>query len=132
MRAFGKYKSTTTKDRKNIRLHRILVENILGIKLSSEVEIHHVDGNRANNDPSNLVVCPNRSYHQLLHRRQATIDAGFNPDTHHVCTDCKTYKMFSEFSLNKTRASGYNNLCKGCDNKRNKERYKREAYASFD
>lgn len=126
MKAYGKYKKTTTKNRKCVKVHRILIEKLLNIVLPKTVDIHHIDGNRSNNSNNNLVVCQNRSYHKLLHQRQEVLDAGFNPTTHHKCTDCNSYKKFSEFSLNKTRTSGYNNLCKLCDNIRHKERYKRK------
>lgn len=126
MHALGKYKSTMrTKvhGRKTLKLHRLIVEGLTGIRLNSDYEVHHVDGNRANNTPSNLVLCPNKTYHQLLHRRQEVQDAGYNPNTHHKCTDCEKFKLFSEFSLNKTRASGYSNVCKTCMHTRQRKIY---------
>lgn len=123
MKAFNEYKKTTTKDRKCVKVHRQIVENILGISLPSAVEIHHIDYNKANNKKSNLVVCQDRKYHQLLHRRTDTLLAGYNPDTHHKCNDCGDYKENTNFSFNKTRASGLSNICKECQNLRSKERY---------
>ena len=132
MKATGKYKKTTTKDRKCVKVHRLLIEKLLGIILPRTVDIHHIDGNKGNNSNNNLVVCSNRSYHKLLHKRQEVLDAGFSPKTHHKCTDCNSFKIMSEFSLNKTRTSGYNNLCKICDNIRHKERYSRRTlFAPF-
>lgn len=125
MKAHNEYKKTTTKDRKCVKVHRVIVEKILGRELPTTVEVHHLDGDRGNNKHSNLVVCQDRSYHQLLHRRQEVIEAGFSPWTHHKCTDCLNFKEFSLFSKNKTRASGLNNLCKDCDSKRQKARYAR-------
>jgi len=121
--AFGTYKGTTTKDRKPKKWHRYFIEQLLGKELNPSVEIHHVDYNRGNNTNSNLVVCPSRSYHQLLHKRQEILDAGFNPNTHAKCTDCRSHLELSSFSKNKTRVSGYNNICKFCCSKRSKERY---------
>ena len=110
---------------KSLKVHRLIVEDILGKPLPKKAEVHHVDYNRANNSNNNLVVCPNRIYHCLLHSRQEVQNAGYNPNTHHKCTDCNDYYPFAMFSKNKTRTSGYNNLCKKCDNARNKERYHR-------
>ena len=125
----GTYKQTMRRKQhgaKVLKVHRLIVEDLLGKQLPREVEIHHIDGNKSNNVNNNLVVCPSRSYHQLLHRRQEAFDAGYNPDTYHKCTDCKDFLAIEGFSKNKTRASGYNNLCKGCDSLRQKERYRRK------
>jgi hypothetical protein len=56
--------------------HFLVAEKALGRFLKHPEEVHHVDGNPANNTPSNLVVCPNRAYHMLLHRRQRLILQG--------------------------------------------------------
>src|SRR5882672_9646293 len=55
--------------------HVLIVEKVLGKKLPEEAEVHHVDGNKSNNDPKNLVVCPDSAYHKLLHQRQRALDA---------------------------------------------------------
>jgi DNA-directed RNA polymerase sigma subunit (sigma70/sigma32) len=31
--------------------------------------VHHVNGDRSDNRPANLVICEDQSYHQLLHQR---------------------------------------------------------------
>ena len=122
-KAFGVYKGTTSKDRKPKKWHRVYIENLIGIILPKESEIHHVDYNRANNDPSNLVVCPDRSYHKLLHKRQEVLEAGYNPDKYQKCTDCLDFLPLHEFHKNRARISGYSNICKLCSNGRNKTRY---------
>ena len=58
-----------------------------------------------------------------VHRLVA--EAGYDPSTFHKCNDCKEFKSFGTFSKNRTRASGYNNICKSCDSTRQKERYSR-------
>src|SRR6266436_2457748 len=55
-------------------LHVMIVEKILGKTLPDKSIVHHADGNRANNDPRNLVVCPDQAYHFLLHRRQRALE----------------------------------------------------------
>jgi hypothetical protein len=59
--------------------HREIAERALGKKLPKGVHVHHFDGDRSNNVPTNLVVCPSAAYHFLLHARieayQATGDA---------------------------------------------------------
>ncbi len=49
--------------------HIVIAEKALGKPLPKGAEVHHVDGNRANNDPRNLVICPNRAYHSLIEAR---------------------------------------------------------------
>lgn len=75
--------------------HIEIVENILRRSLPQEVEIHHVDGNRSNNNHTNLVVCPNRAYHRLLHQRQRALDACGNPSWR-KCGYCKQYSPAHE------------------------------------
>ena len=46
--------------------HRIVAEQILGRPLESSEIVHHIDGNKRNNDPSNLMVMT-QSEHARLH-----------------------------------------------------------------
>lgn len=56
----GKYK----------KMHRLVAEKALGKSLPKTAIIHHLNGNKADNRPCNLVVCPDEAYHNLLHMRQ--------------------------------------------------------------
>lgn len=47
--------------------HRLVAEKKLGRLLESNEVVHHIDGNKENNDPSNLVVFT-REKHNLTHR----------------------------------------------------------------
>ena len=46
--------------------HRIVAEQILGRPLKRDEIVHHIDGNKRNNDPSNLMVMT-QSEHCRLH-----------------------------------------------------------------
>lgn len=46
--------------------HRVVMENILGRPLRRDEIVHHIDGNKANNNPSNLMIM-SRSEHAKLH-----------------------------------------------------------------
>lgn len=46
--------------------HRVVMEQYLGRKLAVEENIHHIDGNRANNNISNLIIMTN-SEHWTYH-----------------------------------------------------------------
>lgn len=48
-------------------VHRIVMEIKIGRDLLKNEDVHHIDGNKINNDPSNLMVI-SRSDHARLHR----------------------------------------------------------------
>lgn len=48
----------------------------LGKKLPPGAIVHHVDLNPFNNEPTNLVICPDTQYHMLLHERTKAITRG--------------------------------------------------------
>ena len=47
--------------------HRQIVETLLGRPLKDGEVVHHMDGNKRNNDPENLVVLPSQSEHCKTH-----------------------------------------------------------------
>lgn len=82
-------------------VHRIIAENVLGKELPKNVEIHHIDGNKINNELSNLVICPSREYHMLLHRRERALNACGNPDWRKCCY-CGKYDDPNNLKIYKT------------------------------
>ena len=71
-------------------VHRLKAERALGKPLPRGAVVHHVDYNRLNNDNTNLVVCPDRRYHSLLHQRQDAVNAGY-PAHYRQCDYCKQF-----------------------------------------
>jgi hypothetical protein len=49
--------------------HRLIAEKALGKPLPKGAVVHHIDEDKANNHPSNLVICPDQTYHRLIHAR---------------------------------------------------------------
>lgn len=48
--------------------HRLVASEALGRPLLRTEEVHHIDGNKANNNPSNLMIHINRAAHFAEHR----------------------------------------------------------------
>ena len=48
-------------------LHRVVAEEMLGRPLAKGEVVHHIDENKQNNDPSNLMVFPSQVEHMRFH-----------------------------------------------------------------
>jgi hypothetical protein len=84
----GYLEMTVNGERKQVHIHA--AEKAFGGKLPKGAEVHHVDGCRTNNDNSNLVICPSRRYHELLHLRTKALDECGNANFR-KCRFCNTY-----------------------------------------
>jgi hypothetical protein len=113
---------------KGKRDYRAIVEDAIGISLPPGAVIHHVDEDRSNNRNSNLVVCPDEAYHNLLHMRLEAQKACGNANWK-KCYVCKQYD--DEVNLKPVIKSGRNITTfyhAVCRNEYRRNRYK-DGYA---
>lgn len=101
----------------------MVAEAVLGRPLPRGAVVHHVDGTRDNNDPSNLVICQDQAYHMLLHARQRVVDMGGNPNVDKYCTTCKALHPREDFPKNRNRPDGLGLDCRASANARRRGKY---------
>jgi hypothetical protein len=70
--------------------HIVVAEKALGKSLPAGAIVHHVDHNGQNNAPTNLVICPDQTYHKLIHLRERALDESGDPDKR-KCIHCQQY-----------------------------------------
>lgn len=85
----GGYRTRSVNGKQRLE-HILVAERVLGRALPPGSRVHHVNHDRADNRTSNLVICPDEAYHQLLHRRERAFDACGHADWL-KCQFCKQW-----------------------------------------
>lgn len=90
--------------------HVAICERAMGHSMPKGAEVHHVDGNKANNHPSNLVVCESHAYHLLLHARAKALTACGNPSWRR-CLYCKGWDNPACLQFNASNRHYFHKTC---------------------
>jgi len=97
-----------------VKEHVLIAEAVLGRPLSQDHPVHHHDENGSNNSNTNLVICEDKKYHQLLHSRMNVIKKGGDPDIEKWCPGCERLLPFTRFHRDRRQGDGLNRQCKQC------------------
>jgi hypothetical protein len=95
--------------------HIVIIEQTIGKYLPPQAVSHHVNEIRSDNRKSNLVLCNDVAYHQLLHVRLRSYKA-VGKVGNHFCLTCKTWQSDNNFYL-RPEGTPYS-YCKSCEKKR--------------
>lgn len=90
--------------------HILICEKALGKLLPQNAEPHHFDGNKANNENKNLILCQDREYHFLLEQRTRAFRACGNPSWR-KCWICKKYDSPEKLFI-REHGPSYHRTCK--------------------
>lgn len=96
--------------------HTVKAEKAFGGQLPHGCVVHHLNYNKKDNRNENLVICPDSSYHHLLHLRTNALNACGNAGWL-KCWICKEYDDPSNLTVTKRGSGSILSYHKKCNNK---------------
>lgn len=79
---YGTGDKTEYRKRNGRHVHRIIAEQKIGRPLKPGEVVHHIDGDKRNNNPDNLLVLPSQMEHARLHAAQDRREGVINSEVH--------------------------------------------------
>lgn len=99
--------------RGRVKEHILVAEKMIGGELPAGAEIHHENGNKQDNRPENLVVCPTRKDHMVREAKARRLRDLGSLELRR-CTNCEKVKPIDQFHRSKANWDGRNGTCKEC------------------
>jgi hypothetical protein len=91
-------------------VHVAIAERALGKPIPKGAVVHHADGDKRNNSNGNLVICPSKQYHNLIHRRMRAMTATGNPRLR-KCVYCKQWDFPENLYFPPSSSAGRHKAC---------------------
>lgn len=91
--------------------HRLVGSALVGRILERHEQVHHRDGDKTNNHPSNLVVTPSKAVHQYHHRSpdsRLRVPGEPNPEVLCECGCGTSFRRFDSAGRPRRFVSGHN------------------------
>jgi hypothetical protein len=118
----SKYKAIKIEG-KTKQVHRLVMEKEIGRELESSEVVHHIDGDKSNNDINNLELFPSKGAHAKHHfdNGDYNLIGGNNKkkleNGRLRCSKCNELKELTEFETRKIAHLNVLGICKECRNK---------------
>lgn len=91
--------------------HILIAERVIGRFLPPGAEVHHANEEKGDNRSANLVICQDRAYHQLLHRRTRAL-RGCGNVTWRRCWICGQWDEPEHLYLKPNTSEAFHRSCR--------------------
>lgn len=91
--------------------HRLVAEQVVGRRLRSGEQVHHVNGEKTDNRPENLEVVASMAHHRLKHRRSGKalrLPGEPNESVSCACGCGQSFKKYDKQNRPRMFISGHN------------------------
>lgn len=106
----------------------IVAEKALGKRLPDGTIVHHINGDKQDDTPGNLVVCQDQGYHVLLHTRGRALKESGDPNKR-KCSICHKYDLPQNMVRQKSRGHAHSRCRAEYERKRMNRKRKEQNHA---